>query len=186
MASSKKLNSKVVEVIGSIIFIIVMIIFSLFEDSYVRDSISESYEFEYVTSITGITDDADVYKSHMDVPQTANYIISLETPLSHTDLKDQDNIELFYEDEYVLIYRGEDRSTLVQISSREYVHRSGHSGIYRPYSKRTKSFFDKSYKSSKYYKEDIQNYGIINDSNSIRSGSTNSKSNVGGGTSFGK
>jgi hypothetical protein len=186
MGNSKKTYSTGIKIIGFTIIVIATIILSALDDSYVRDAINEDYTFQYVTSITGIDDDADVYKTHMSVPETANYIISLVTPLNHTDLNDQNNIQLFYEDEYVLVYKGEDGGTLVQVSSRQYVHRSGYGGIYRAYSKNTKSFFDKTYKSSKHYKDDIKKYGNINGSNSIRSGSTKSKSNLGGGTSFGK
>ena len=193
-----------------IAIVIVAIIgsFILLMPSSVAAKIDKDSEFNYSTSISGSysSEKANVYTTDMSVPITAAHIMNKSKPESHTNLTDQDNIQLFYDDYYVLVYKGEDSKTYVQVSSREYIHNNGYGRIYRPYHRNVIVFYDKSYKDKGYYNSDRNRYGYgtpnsnkINtnknssskiktnsNSGSIRNGSSGSRSVFGGGTSFGK
>ncbi|MEE1070881.1 MAG: DUF4178 domain-containing protein, partial [Cellulosilyticum sp.] len=105
---------------------------------------------------------------------------------------------------YCLVYQDEDGKVLVQVSSRKYVYSSRQS----PYRSRTNTYnFYRSYYYSRAYMQDYDRYGksvsayesysgptVGNDetnrykvySDTIKQGSTASRSSSGGGTSSGK
>lgn len=142
------------------------------------------------------------------------YIIAKKNPDYYTDLDNKESIQLTYDDYYILIYKGEDLKTYVQISSRKYIHQNGYHSLYRPYRRNIIVFYDDSYRLNGYYKADSKRYsggyykstqfqnenkirtdsdysnkiktGSSPNSKSVRSGSTKSRSSLGGGISFGK
>lgn len=172
-----------------------------------------------VTSITSnesSTLKASVYESNYSVVETAKLIIESSSPESNSILTDDEIITLYYDKEIVVIYKGEESKTYVQISSREYVHRSGYYSVYRPY----KSYIFRramlDYE-ERYYDSDSTKYGnkgyVSSKSNSeinviktgdnsskvttnsswnvlkgssVRAGSNSSRNSIGGGTSHGK
>lgn len=214
-------------------FIIILAILVLLPSSSVAKKIDKDSKFAYTTSITSKysrSERANIYKTDMDVPNTAKYIIEQKRPEYHTDLANDESIQLTYDDYYILVYQGEDLQTYVQTSSRKFVHRNGYYGLYRPYRRNIIVFYDRSYKSGKYSNADNKRFGggyynktttskssmgnkIRTDSNSsskiktnsndsakikttsskptlntgsVRTGSSGSRTSVGGGTSFGK
>jgi len=233
-------------------FLIVLAILSvltlLIPSNNVASAIGDDDYFKYSTSINNrydSTDDADIYVSDEGVIQTAMHIIAAETPISHSDLANPESIVITYDDYYVLVYKGEDDVTYVQVSSRTYVQENGFDGLYRPYHRNTVIFFDTSYRKH-WYSVDRNRYGnrgyydtksntvkpsktttyepkstkiktepkestkiktdpkastkiktdpkastkikttAPSSSGSVRSGSTGSRTSIGGGTSFGK
>ncbi len=114
-----------------------------------------------VTHITGNVDSsekAEVMESSLSVGDTALVYINDEKPESYTDLLNEEAITLYYDDQVILIYKGEEEKTYVQKSSRKYVHRHGFSSVYRPY--RTGIFWYSSRQyEKKYYKRDNERYG---------------------------
>lgn len=185
-------------------------VFLQFPSVSIAKNIAKDSRFNYSTSLTGRysnSEKANVYTTNMGVVDTAHHIIDLKKPESYTDLTNSENIQLFYDDYIVLVYKGEDTKTYVQISSRKYVHHNGYHSLYRPYHRNIIVFYDKSYRSRGYYRTDSNRYGggYVSTSNtnpnkirtntnssskirtkSVRSGSTGSRSSIGGGISFGK
>lgn len=184
-----------------IIFIVVIIVIGIsifLHPSSIAKEIEKDSKFNYSTSITGTysrSGKANVYITDMSVTDAALYIMSKRKPQSHTDLENKESIQLVYDDYYILIYKSEDLKTYVQISSRKYIHQNGYHSLYRPYRRNIITFYDASYISGAYYRSDSKRYsggyyktktGSSSSSGSVRSGSTNSRTSVGGGISFGK
>ncbi len=176
-----------------ILFFIILSILGFFlfhPTASIANEIEDDSNFNYNTSIVGNYDSqkARVYTSRMSVPKTAEYIIRKQRPEAYTDLNSKHNIQLYYDDYYILIYMGEDMKTYVQISSREYIHHNGYGGLYRPYNRNIILFYGNSYTNGRYFSADRQRYGSggVFSSKSIRKGSSSSKSSLGGGVSFGK
>lgn len=163
----KELPIYLAKFLGCTALIVITFVLGIFSESIDR-KIHKNASFAYETKIKGIDGYADVYKTRVSIPKIVKYIKYLEKPIDNTNLDEQNHIQFFYDDYYILIYKGETGDTMIQVSSRAYVHSNGYTKIYRPYNKNTKDFFDKTYKSSKFYKEDIKRYGKINSSNSIR------------------
>lgn len=145
-----------------IVFLVLLVAFILMPMPSVAENIGNDSTFNYSTSITGNysnTDRANVYTTDMSVPDTAAYIISNNRPESYTDLDNEESIQLVYDDHQILIYKGEESITYVQVSSRKFVHRNGYSRLYRPYHRNILVFYDRSYRSGGYYRENSKRYG---------------------------
>lgn len=144
------------------IFLVLLVIFVLMPMPSVAKNIEADKMFHYSTSVTGnynSSDRANVYTTDMSVPDTAKYIIAQNRPESSTDLDSEENIQLVYDDYHVLIYKGEGAITYVQVSSRKFIHRNGYSRLYRPYHRNIIVFYDRSYRSGRYYRRDSKRYG---------------------------
>lgn len=149
--------------IGLIIGGILLALIILTPSKNVAKAISRDNHFEYSTSITGkynTHDRANVYTSDDGVIETARYIIKEQRPISHSDLNNTESISITYDDYYVLVYKGDNNLTYIQVSSRTYVHRNGYYGLYRPYNRSIMVFYDTSYR----------NYGYGVDTNRYGSG----------------
>ncbi|MTI68545.1 MAG: hypothetical protein FH753_18345 [Firmicutes bacterium] len=184
--------------LSGILVIFVMVVFFsivLFPTSIAK-AINKDDTFKYTTSLTGnydYSDKASVYTTDMDVFSTAKYIIGKRKPRYYSDLSNKESIQLTYDDYYILVYKGKNSKTFVQVSSRKFVHRNGYHGLYRPFSRNIIVFYDKSYKTRGYYSTDNKRYGGGYDktfnskiNTKSRTGSTKSRSSLGGGLSFGK
>ncbi|MBZ4645182.1 MAG: hypothetical protein PWR27_1775 [Petroclostridium sp.] len=143
------------------IILIVTILVSM-PSKTVAKMIETDSKFRYTTSVTGNysnSDRANVYTTGMSVPDAARYIIKQKKPLSHTDLNNEQSINLTYDDHYVLVYKGEEGKTYVQVSSRKYVHRNGFYGLYRPFDRNIIVFYDDIYRGWGHYRTDEGRYG---------------------------
>ncbi|QUI21688.1 hypothetical protein HZI73_04995 [Vallitalea pronyensis] len=143
-------------------FMVISIIFSSLSRKSLAKKIDSNPNFNYSTSLTSNYDRSDkakVYSTKMSPAEAARYLISEDRPLEHTDLNNDDAIQLTYDDYYVLIYQNEDGETYIQISSRKYVHNNGYQGLYRPYRSNIITFYSASYLASRYYGRDINRYG---------------------------
>ncbi|WP_432403217.1 hypothetical protein [Wukongibacter sp. M2B1] len=174
------MNKKIVTTVF-IVFLVLLVIFVILPKPSVAKNIEHDKMFQYSTSITGSysnTDRAHVYKTDMNVPDTAKYIIAENRPEYHTDLNNEESIQLTYDDYQVLIYKGEGAITYVQVSSRKFAHRNGYSRLYRPYHRNIIVFYDRSYRSGRYYQNDSKRYGGgYSTSSSIPQSSTSKNSN---------
>ncbi|SHK40714.1 hypothetical protein [Paramaledivibacter caminithermalis] len=144
------------------IFLILLLVFIFLPMPSIAKKIENDKAFKYSTSITGNysnSDRANVYTTNMSVPDTAAYIIREIRPESYTDLSNEDQIQLVYDDYYILIYKGEGAVTYVQVSSRKFVHRNGYHRLYRPFNRNIIVFYDRSYRSRGYYRTDNNRYG---------------------------
>lgn len=189
-----------------ITIILLYIISSNMLNSSIMSKIDKDPSFVYATSLTNqlnYSDRADIYTSQMNVVDTAKHIMNLKRPYSHTNLRDDLNIQLTYDDHYILIYKNEDSKTYIQVSTRKFIHKNGYYTLYRPYSSHIIMFYDDEYQKNN-YSTDTNRYGsgyvtnnkikqgsqsnskITVQSKSVRQGSTSSRSSMGGGTSFGK
>lgn len=210
------MNKKKIIIIVAVVILAILI---LLPSPSIAKQIHNDSNFSYSTSITGkysSSNRANIYSTDMDVPNTAKYIMDQKRPQHYTDLTNEESIQLTYDDYYVLVYKGEDLKTYVQTSSRKFIHRNGYHGLYRPYRRNIIVFYDRSYRSGKYYSADSKRYGggyfkgvsssksingnkiktnnnnsskiRTNNSNSgsIRNGSSGTRTSIGGGTSFGK
>jgi len=124
--------------------------------------IEQDSHFQYATSITGKADQSDkanVYTIDKSVPEAAKYIMEKRRPESYTDLNNAETIQLVYDDNYVLIYKGEDSKTYVQTSSRKYVHQNGYYGLYNPLNPALILLANRNYTSGGYSNSDSQRYG---------------------------
>lgn len=150
-------------VIGFLVVVFLLgIISSAFSSKSLAKKMDNNDKFHYQTSITSNHDNSDkakVYTTDDSIRETALYLINEDRPIEYTDLNNDESIMLTYDDYYVLIYKGEDGDTYVQISSRKYVHNNGYYGLYRPYRHSIIAFYDTSYVSSRYYNRDIRRYG---------------------------
>jgi hypothetical protein len=156
--------SKVIKIIIGVIlgFWLIGLIISIGSHKSIAKKLDENDQFEYSTSMTSNYDRSDkakVYSTKMGVKDTAMYLIDQERPIEHTDLDNDEAIQLTYDDQYILIYESEDGETLVQISSRKYIHNNGYNGLYRPYRNNIMLFYHTSYLGSRYYRRDSNRYG---------------------------
>lgn len=128
----------------------------------VTKAIEQDSKLQYATSITSKADQSDranVYTIAMSVPEAAKYLMEKKRPESYTDLKNEETIQLVYDDNYVLIYKGEDTKTYVQTSSRKYVHQNGYNGLYRPFNPGLILLANRNYSYGGYSNNDSQRYG---------------------------
>lgn len=145
-----------------IVIVVALAILIVIQPPSIANKIDNDSVFSYTTSITGRfnpSEKADIYTTDMSVPEAAAYIISIKRPYSYTNLSNEEFIQLEYDDHYILIYKGENSTTYVQVSSRKYIHHNGYYGLYRPYHRNIIVFYDNSYKSSRYYRTDSQRFG---------------------------
>lgn len=167
-------------VIGILIFCVIGVIL-MHPSASMASQIDKDSKFHHSTSITGnySSEKAKVYTIDMTVPETAQYIISKQRPEDYTDLNNEESIQLFYDDYCILIYKGEEEKTYVQVSSRKYIHNNGYYGMYRPYNPSIIIFYDNYYR-RRYFNIDTQRYGS---GGYYKSTSTNSKKPVSSSTS---
>lgn len=142
--------------------IVILAILVILPSPSIAKKIDHDSKFTYSTSITGKysrSERANIYKTDMDVPNTARYIIKEKRPESYTDLTNEESIQITYDDYYILVYKGEDLQTYVQTSSRKFIHKNGYYGLYRPYRRNIIVFYDRSYRSRRYSNTDSNRYG---------------------------
>jgi hypothetical protein len=171
----------------------------------------EDKHFYRVSSQNDQSDRAYVYKSDLSVKETVQLYMEWKKPIDHTDLDNNASVTLFYDDCVYVIYITEEGQTLVQKSSNKYMHHNGYRQMYRPYNRyifasNTKYYLDKQdkkntevYGKSTAFKMDDASSSKVNvgsndsskiqtgqNSQSVRNGSTTTRSHTGGGTSYGK
>ena len=147
---------------GVIILVMVVIFMASLQHTTMAKKIQQDTRFRYDTSITGNVPNsgtAKVYTTEQSVPETAKSIINIKKPFSHSPLDNQEGIQLTYDDEYILIYKGEGGKTFVQVSSRKYVHRNGYYHMYRPFGRSIIDMFDRDYTQRGYDTTDTSRYG---------------------------
>ncbi|MCM1990686.1 DUF4178 domain-containing protein [Oceanirhabdus seepicola] len=109
----------------------------------VSDYLKKDSNFKYTTSITGefkSSSKANVYETSLSIKGAAKKIIDNTRPQEYSELNNNENISILYDDYYVFVYEGEKDKTYVQISSREYAYRSRNT-LYRSRYSRNNSFF---------------------------------------------
>jgi hypothetical protein len=174
-------------IIAITIVIITTVIFTGCVDPY-RQSYNSNSALA-ANSIKILLAKAYIFSTAMGVSETAKYINSLKTAFESSDLKSEEKIILTYDDEYAAIYKAENEDgneeTIVQASNRQYLYDSRSRGFYNPY--RPTVFIPYPV----YYERNMLNtdrtrYGTTNKTKSVRTGSSGSSFNRGGGTGFGK
>lgn len=167
--------------------------------------------FTYVTSSHDSSDKAEVFVSELTVEETSAVYTKWKQPNDFMMTPGIEAVTLYYDDVIYFIYTGTDGETYVQKSSLKYVHQNGYDNAYRPLD-RHYIFLGNRYYGETRYKKNVATYGKsksyssyenntassskvttgsnndskIITSQSIKSGSTSTRSYTGGGTSYGK
>lgn len=159
----------------------------------IKDILSKDNNFVFVTSRTesNVSTKAYIFSTTMTVKVAAQYIKNKRTPFETSDMNSNEKIILTYDDEYAVIYEAEDKDgkkqTIVQASDRQYLYHSRNRGLYNPF-RPTYFIAYPSYYQRNLINRDTSRYGRTSTkkSTSVRTGSSNSSSTRGGGTSVGK
>ena len=101
-----------------------------------------------------------------------------------------EKIILTYDDEYVIIYqvknKEEEQETIVQASTRQYAYRSRTRGLFNPYMPAVFLPYPVYYERNLLNRDRERYGGFTSSKRSVRTGSTGTNFNRGGGTGFGK
>lgn len=150
-------------VIGLVVaFCLATIIVGHISHKSIAKILKNNPNYTYSTSLTSNydrSDKANIYTTNMSVKDTARDIMSQDYPEDHTDLDNEEAIQLTYDNHYVLIYENEKAKTYVQVSSRKYIHNNGYNGLYRPRRSNIAVLYSTLYTTSRYYTRDSKRYG---------------------------
>lgn len=125
----------------------------------IKGYLEKDYKYTYVTSITGEgSEKADVYGTYLSVTQAITDIIrGVEGNTEDVKESAVDNsATILTEKEYCLVYEGETKETLVQISSRKYAYTTDKAPYHSNY--HTHSFY-RNYYFHRGFMRDSERYG---------------------------
>ena len=192
-----------------IIALIVSTVSNSSKKTLINKFLASSSSFAHSTSITADLDNkqkADVYSTSLSIEEAAKAIIDgIKGEVAEVQENVEDaSVAILTDYEYCFIYTGEDNSTFIQVSSRQYVY-SSRTALYRSHG-RSFSFY-RAYYYSTAYSRDKATFKGYNDaygdytgssinidannkyksySNTVRQSSISSRTTSGGGTSYGK
>lgn len=185
--SKFKLSKGVILAITLVGIVSIGIIFFSKTDHKVRKYLKEDSNFRYKTSITSnysSKNKADIFETKMSPYEAKDYIDRIFKNEIYSETIEESNIyALSYDLEDVLIYKGDDEVTYVQVSDDEYVRNNGYGSVYRKGSLSPSSkilLLDLAQRRKRSSSRGFFGGG------SARSSSSGSRTSVGGGTSFGK
>lgn len=135
------------------IILLIMLILLVFignkENVLISNNISKNIELEHVSTVTSTEaekEKAEIYESDLKVAQLADLLIEENKNNIVEILKNdkESTVIIITDDEYCIVYTGDQYKTLVQISSREYLYFSDNE-LYRAAFKDDIEFYKESY-----------------------------------------
>ena len=182
---AQKAQQKATMVVVALGILGVLLIAMMLPKDHIGKLIKEDAKFKYATSITSNTNarqKADVYLCEgMTVIEASEYIKNqLKKPKKMNTLEDNLAVQMVYDDHDVLVYKGEDEQTMVQVAEEEFVRTNGYGHVYHSNPFLTMMMLDNL---SRTYKP---NTSGTTGGGSVRSESAGSRTYTGGGTDFGK
>lgn len=153
----------------------------------VREFLYNDSKFKYDTSVTSnynSKNKADIFKTDMKPKDATKYIEKNCKGYDYSKtIETNDSYAIGYANEDVLVYKGDDGKTYVQVADDEYVRNNGYTSTYRrsSWNPATTILLLDLLERRKH-----NSSGGWFGSSSVRTSSSGSRTSVGGGTSFGK